>query len=346
MANLFSRIGNSVANLGQGNSLFGNQADINTLRQTDPEKFNLVKQQGMQRLLDTVSMMNARGSGDAQRVAQASNQIRQRKIDQEAQADKMRKRQLETDLSEAIKSGDTNKAYAISAQLNPGSVAQGIAQGQVRPKDLTPQVSADGTMITYYDQDENGNITPRVEVNQEMVDANIDAQRRINESKPLPAAAFEKEQGNKNALKDFNYQNTLIDGFIKNINDGALEFGTFEGVQDFFGNLGIGVPEGSDSEAKLINKNAFENWKQSYVKTTLNQAKGPQTDNDARLALKQIEMAKTPAAVIAGLQRLKMANDNEIAFNSSAIQNRRANFQKSPIDLGGDVEFRIIQPGQ
>ena len=80
MANLFSKIGSSVANLGQGNSLFGNQTDINTLKQTDPEKYKVAKKEGMQRLLDTVSMMNARGSGDAQKIALASEQIKERKL--------------------------------------------------------------------------------------------------------------------------------------------------------------------------------------------------------------------------------------------------------------------------
>ena len=90
------------------------------------------------------------------------------------------------------------------------------------------------------------------------------------------------------AKKSFNIfrfvLNQLIDSFIEDAKNNNLQFGIGEDISDFFGNLGIGV-SGEISQERLANKNAFERWKQGYVNTVLQAAKGPQTDGDARRAL-------------------------------------------------------------
>jgi hypothetical protein len=113
-----------------------------------------------------------------------------------------------------------------------------------------------------------------------------------------------------------------------------------EDIADFFGNLGIGV-SGETSQERLANKNSFERWKQGYVNTVLQAAKGPQTDGDARRALEQLKSAKTPEAVVSLLKEIKEANNREILFNKSSVDLRRTNFGKDPVY--GGVKFKIIK---
>ena len=236
-----------------------------------------------------------------------------------------------------------DKAYAISAQLQPGSVAQNIIQSQAGPskKDLQPQISPDGTYTIFKDYDEaTGQYVPRLEVNQKVIDAQRQATALDQRDKPLPSGTIEKEVENKAVINSFQYQNDIIDNFIKQATDDNLQFGFTEPMQDFIGNLGIGA-WGEESKTRLANKNAFERWKQSYVNTVLQAAKGPQTDGDARRALEQLSSANTPEAVVSLLKDIKRANDNEINFNKSSIDARRTNFGKDAIY--GNVEFKILK---
>jgi hypothetical protein len=84
MANIFSnfgnKLGNAFTNLGQGGHLFNaDPAQIAALSNEDKERF---KQQGLQRLADSFMVAGAIGSGDAQRIALAQNQVRQRKVEE------------------------------------------------------------------------------------------------------------------------------------------------------------------------------------------------------------------------------------------------------------------------
>lgn len=84
MANIFSnfgnKLGNAFTNLGQGGNLFNaDPTQIATLSDEDKKRF---RQQGLQRLADSFMVAGAIGSGDAQRIALAQNQVRQRKINE------------------------------------------------------------------------------------------------------------------------------------------------------------------------------------------------------------------------------------------------------------------------
>jgi hypothetical protein len=84
MANIFSnfgtKVGNSFTNLGQGNGLFSNQSQLDSLSDEDKKR---LRQEGLQKFADTMFLTSAMGSGDPQRMALAQNKIRQRKIDKE-----------------------------------------------------------------------------------------------------------------------------------------------------------------------------------------------------------------------------------------------------------------------
>ena len=81
----FNKIGNAFANFGSGNSLYGDQQQMNLLRNSanpeDMQKLQQFKRQGFQNLADVMGVIGAQG--DPQRMALAQNKIRQRKIDEE-----------------------------------------------------------------------------------------------------------------------------------------------------------------------------------------------------------------------------------------------------------------------
>lgn len=116
--NFGNKVGNAFTNLGQGNSLFGNQSQIANLSDEDRKK---LQQQGLQKFADTMFLTSAIGSGDAQKVALAQNKIRQRQLDEE---DAKRKADQKIAI-EKYKKDNPEKADIIDAILGgvPTSVA-------------------------------------------------------------------------------------------------------------------------------------------------------------------------------------------------------------------------------
>ncbi len=318
--------GNYVSRLGGADILSQDQ-----LQSLSPQELQIYNQQkemsktaGMRELASRLSDAFA-GRDIVGRAA-----IRREDIEKKSERD--RKLKLQQDLQQAIADGDMDKAYAISAILQPGSVAQNIIQSQAGPskKDLQPQVSSDGTITTFFDLNkETGEVTTRVEINKDAVEA----QRQLDEielqKKPLPDTAIKSQLDNEATINSFNYQNKLIGTFIKQIDNNTLQFGPGEGLQDFIGRRGFVF--GEDSQERLSNKTAFERWKESYVNTILQNAKGPQTDGDARRALNQLKYAETKTDVKNALQGVLDANADEVSFNKKAINTRRENYGKSPL---------------
>lgn len=95
----FNKIGNAFANLGSGNSLYGDQQQMNTLRHSanpeDVQKLQQFKKQGLQNFADTMGVIAAQG--DPQRLALAQNQMRQRQLD-EAEAERKAKQKAQQQL--------------------------------------------------------------------------------------------------------------------------------------------------------------------------------------------------------------------------------------------------------
>lgn len=317
------------------------------IQQLTPEQLTAYNQQrSMAQQLGTREL--AARLSDAFAGRDIVGRAKTRRNDMLERQQKMQDKLLDKQISDAISAGDSDKAYELLAMRNPSMVAQQFLQGRVTQKDLQPQVSADGTMITYFDMDpETGQITPRVEVNKDVVAAQREIELAELEKKPLPNSAIEKELDNEATINSFNYQNNLIDNFIAQIDADMLQFGPGEGIQDFFGKMGFAGIGGEESQQRLSNKTAFERWKESYVNTILQNAKGPQTDGDARRAMNQLAYAQTPEDVKKALQGVKEANMNEIAFNKQTINTRRENFNKSPVYSSDEtkVKFKIINDG-
>jgi hypothetical protein len=253
--------------------------------------------------------------------------------------------QRNTQIQEAIAAGNLDKAMSLVAIDNPAVALQYAQTGRVTEEDLMPKVSADGTTTTFFDRDEaTGVITPRVVVNKEVVEQLAEAARIEKAAQPLPASAFEKEADNLSTIEAFEEQNNIIDSFIEAAENDLLQFGLGEELQDFFGNLGLaGKGQDGKSQERLFNKNRFERWKQSYVNTVLQAAKGPQTDGDANRALEQLQSAKTPEAVVALLKDIKAANNREIQTNKTIVNSRRENYGKPDLYTSTDNDTTKVK---
>lgn len=132
MANIFqnfgSKVGNAFTNLGQGNSLFGNQSQIANLSDEDRRK---LQQQGLQRFADTMFLTSALGSGDTQKIALAQNKIRQRQLDEEDAKRKEEQDKLIASMSpeqqQIYKTFGPTAAFQYQQNLQSGEMA-GLAE--------------------------------------------------------------------------------------------------------------------------------------------------------------------------------------------------------------------------
>ena len=202
--------------------------------------------------------------------------IQQRQKQKQEEQRKKQAEEYQRQLQQAIDVGDMDKAFSLSALVAPQSVAQSIAQRRISERDLIPQVSSDGTYTTYYERNEEGTIVPRVEVNQEIIDAKRKQQEVQRKTEPLPSSVINNNIENNRIITSYTNQNQQLDNFIQQIKNNELQFGFGESLQDWFGDKGIGI-RSAQSQTRLQNKNAFSRWKDRYVDTVLKAAKGPQT---------------------------------------------------------------------
>ncbi len=117
----FNKIGNAFANLGSGNSLYGDQQQMNMLRNSanpeDVQKLRQFKKQGLQNFADAMGVIAAQG--DPQRLALAQNQMRQRQVDEaEAKAKAEKKAQQELLKQQQDAFIKANPDYAKMIQMN------------------------------------------------------------------------------------------------------------------------------------------------------------------------------------------------------------------------------------
>jgi hypothetical protein len=116
----FNKIGNAFANLGSGNSLYGDQQQMNMLRNSanpeDVQKLQQFKKQGLQNFADAMGVIAAQG--DPQRIALAQNTIRQRQLDEaEAKAKAEKKAQQELLKQQQDAFIEANPEYAKMIQM-------------------------------------------------------------------------------------------------------------------------------------------------------------------------------------------------------------------------------------
>ena len=323
-------------------SFFETQADANTYEQQQRNARNIGLGNMLYSLSDAFAGRNI-GAEAQQRQAniqqrqanELAMQQQQEAINQRArqEQEEIRKRNLATDLRTAIQNEDFDKAYAISAELTPGTSVQSI---DALTKGNQWKLSNDGTYQTRRNPETN-------EIEFKINDEIVDLQKRVEKkSNILPSGAIEKNIDNEKTIETFSFQNQRIDQFIKAIEEEKMQFGPGENIEDFFGNLGIGVT-GEESQERLGNKNSFERWKQSYVNKVLQAAKGPQTDGDAKRAFDQLKSANTKESVISLLKEIKEINQSEIRFNEITLNSRNKAYGQETNESDDSFKFRVIE---
>jgi len=234
--------------------------------------------------------------------------------------------QMEEQLQEAILSGDTNKALALAAGLNKGSIVQFL---QSKQRADQPDLIGDGRFTV---APTNGKLD--ISVNQGVIDTyeQIEEGERAAKKKVLPNTLIKSEDEDYLALEQHTNLQTDINRFVKNIDEKKLEVGFGEDIQAFFGNLGA-VDLDLDSQEKLNNYNDLKRFVTRYVNNILRLNKGPQTEGDAQRALDELRAAKTTSDLKRVLETLKNISDREINFRKTAINRRRANAGVAGVDF-------------
>lgn len=137
------------------------------------------------------------------------------------------------------------------------------------------------------------------------------------QSKPLTAADIKEINKIKANVDTANNTIEQADTFISLIDDGKMQFGAGENA------LGVVRRLAGKSNESDLNKVEFEQFVTSSVNSILNLAKGPQTDQDAKRAEKQIIDAlnkNDSKAVKRGLESLKKVWEGAKATDMSALE--------------------------
>lgn len=137
------------------------------------------------------------------------------------------------------------------------------------------------------------------------------------QGKPLSAVDIKEINKIKSNVDTANTTIEQADNFINLIDEGKMQFGAGENL---LGVIRRGVGKANESD---LNKVEFEQFVTASVNSILNLAKGPQTDQDAKRAEKQIIDAlnkNDSKAVKRGLESLKKVWEGAKATDMSALE--------------------------
>lgn len=137
------------------------------------------------------------------------------------------------------------------------------------------------------------------------------------QSKPLTSGDIREINKIKSNVDTANNTIEQADSFINLIDEGKMQFGAGENA------LGVVRRLAGKSNESDLNKVEFEQFVTSSVNSILNLAKGPQTDQDAKRAEKQIIDAlnkNDSKAVKRGLESLKKVWEGAKATDMSALE--------------------------
>lgn len=138
-----------------------------------------------------------------------------------------------------------------------------------------------------------------------------------SQGKPLTAADLKEINKIKSNVDTANNTISQADNYIGLIDEGKMQFGAGENA------LGVVRRLAGKANESDLNKVEFEQFVTSSVNSILNLAKGPQTDQDAKRAEKQIIDAlnkNDSAAVKRGLQNLKKVWKDAKDTDMSALE--------------------------
>ena len=261
-------------------------------------------------------------------IAQQAMMLKQVEATNKAEADAAELEKLKKEYQLAIASGDLDRALAIGARLNPASTQQALVQ---QKRDLRPQVIDGGKYTVTY---EDG--MPVVTPNSVVIEAELAEKERERGSKLLTPTLIKAQLEDEEQIDKLKLSADRANVFIKNIDEGTLEFGFGEALQDYAGTTFGTWFGGEESDIKLSNKKAYQRFKNKLRDDLLSMETGTKTDDDARRAMLQLEAANTEEDVKFWLKEAIELANIQIKNKQKKINKRRS--------LSGvsTVEYKIL----
>lgn len=261
-------------------------------------------------------------------IAQQAMMLKQVEATNKAEADAAELEKLKKEYQLAIASGDLDRALAIGARLNPASTQQALVQ---QKRDLRPQVIDGGKYTVTY---EDG--MPVVTPNRVVIEAELAEKERERGSKLLTPTLIKAQLEDEEQIDKLKLSADRANVFIKNIDEGTLEFGFGEALQDYAGTTFGTWFGGEESDIKLSNKKAYQRFKNKLRDDLLSMETGTKTDDDARRAMLQLEAANTEEDVKFWLKEAIELANIQIKNKQKKINKRRS--------LSGvsTVEYKIL----
>lgn len=214
---------------------------------------------------------------------------RQRKLNKETETEKLQK-----EMADKFASGDIEGAMAVGLKMGDGSSVQNMYNMERdRREKLEPTITEDGLVRTYNPTTGEYDFS----VNQSLLDANKIVSDNTPLSTTVPSSLVDDELKDFTAMDDLDFQIADANKFLGNLDEGMLEFGVGESVQDFFGQFTPSGLMSDESQTKLDNKNDYNRFINETRDAFLKMETGTKTDDDAARALKRLETANNPESV-------------------------------------------------
>lgn len=309
-----SWFGNKIASMGGFNDKLKTDAELKLMTQDQVDAYEKDRLQA--RNVGKSDLLMALGTafkgGD---IAESVQGLRdQRTVEQEA----MDEDTLNQEIAQAYADGNYNLVNQLMLKSGNKSGTQSIMNNVNRD---TPMISTDGKLI--YERDKFGNIIG-ASPNQEVIDA-------LNPKKKLSYSAIREIKADEKKNSTMSNQVAEIENFEKQISDGELGFGLFEGVGDRIGqNFGR-----EDQESR--NSLAFDNWRTDLVNKALAMQTGTKTDFDWEQVSKALQSANSKEGVQQFLAKYKQGLLKEVEANNKGID---LIYDASDVVRDNDIEFR------
>ena len=164
------------------------------------------------------------------------------------------------------------------------------------------------------------------------------------DTKPLPPALQKVEEGDIEAVMSMKNINTDADKFYNFIQDGELEFGRFDNIEDAW--KGWWGTQGREEELT----SEFKIFIQKLANDSLKLAKGVQTEGDAERVGKELLSAydqNNSRLIKNRLLKMQEINQRTINIRKALIKNRRISQNAKPFDFEifneEDIEFEVVK---
>ena len=291
----FTKFGDRFASMGGLDKVLS-QDDLAKMTQEEVDAYSKKRVTGRNR--GTSDLLMALGTAFKGGDIVGSVQGLRDQRSEEDEADRVM--QLNQEISKAYASGDYDLVNQLMLEKGDPSGTQAISNRINKERNT---ISADGKLI--YTLDESGNIID-AQPNTDVIEA-----MQNNSLKTADANTILKSTKQARVVST---KMNEIDGFLKNIEDGELKFGTVEGI---FDTIAESTGVGGDTEA--INSREFNNFKNGLVTDLLALQSGTKTDFDWTSLNEQLKSVNSTDGVKDWLKRYKL----KLTAEEQAIKDER-----------------------